>query len=163
MKNSLIYKLALILAIFAMAGCRFHSFKEKQNKVQDLVEEQEEISAYSVDIDAYEAMIEEENRLESLSDEEVRNGVIINQEIAARPPKRLVAVSAPTKKRVSRVGKYVVKRGDTLKKISRRIYGNPKWWSYILKVNKLKSANSIYPGQVLRYRKRSKPKTRLAH
>lgn len=45
---------------------------------------------------------------------------------------------------------YIVKKGDTLWKIAKTFYG--RGWDYtkIVKENKLKNGNKIYPGQVLR-------------
>ena len=47
---------------------------------------------------------------------------------------------------------YTVKKGDTLGKISKAHYGDAKRYKEIFEANKpmLKSANMIYPGQVLR-------------
>jgi len=47
---------------------------------------------------------------------------------------------------------YTVKKGDTLGKISKAHYGDAKRYKEIFEANKpmLKSANLIYPGQVLR-------------
>ena len=47
---------------------------------------------------------------------------------------------------------YTVKKGDTLGKIAKAHYGDSKKYKEIFEANKpmLKSANLIYPGQVLR-------------
>lgn len=47
--------------------------------------------------------------------------------------------------------KYIVKKGDTLQKISTRFYGTSKRWNKIFEANKdkLKGPNKIYPGQVI--------------
>jgi len=47
--------------------------------------------------------------------------------------------------------KYTVKKGDTLQKISKNIYGTTKKWIKIYNANKdvLKGADKIYPGQVI--------------
>ena len=44
---------------------------------------------------------------------------------------------------------YKVKKGDTLQKISKKVYGTTKRWQKIFEFNKgtLKSPNKIYPGQ----------------
>ena len=44
---------------------------------------------------------------------------------------------------------YKVKKGDTLQKISKKVYGTTKRWQEIFKFNKrtLKSPDKIYPGQ----------------
>ncbi|RKY35146.1 MAG: hypothetical protein DRP78_05750 [Candidatus Omnitrophota bacterium] len=44
---------------------------------------------------------------------------------------------------------YKVQKGDTLQKISKKIFGTTKKWQLIYKLNKdaLKSPNKIYPGQ----------------
>lgn len=47
---------------------------------------------------------------------------------------------------------YAVQKGDTLSKISKAMYGNANLYNKIFEANKpmLKSADLIYPGQVLR-------------
>lgn len=47
---------------------------------------------------------------------------------------------------------YTVKKGDTLQKISLRLYGTTKNWHKLYELNKdtLKGPNKIYPGQVIR-------------
>lgn len=47
--------------------------------------------------------------------------------------------------------KYIVQKGDTLQKISKKFYGTTKKWNKIFEANKdkLKAPNKIYPGQVI--------------
>ena len=47
---------------------------------------------------------------------------------------------------------YTVKRGDSLSKIAKKVYGDPKLYMKIFEANKpmLKDPNLIYPGQSLR-------------
>lgn len=47
--------------------------------------------------------------------------------------------------------KYTVKIGDSLQKISKKIYGTSRKWAKIYEANKdkLKSPNKVYPGQIL--------------
>ena len=47
--------------------------------------------------------------------------------------------------------KYTVQKGDTLQKISQKLFGTTKKWYKIFEANKdtLKGANKIYPGQVI--------------
>ena len=47
---------------------------------------------------------------------------------------------------------YTVKRGDSLSKIAKKVYGDPKLYKKIFEANKpmLKDPNLIYPGQSLR-------------
>ncbi|EFK96089.1 Peptidoglycan-binding LysM [sediment metagenome] len=49
------------------------------------------------------------------------------------------------------IEKYTVVKGDTLQKISQKVYGTTKKWSEIFQANqdRLKGPNKIYPGQVL--------------
>jgi nucleoid-associated protein YgaU len=46
---------------------------------------------------------------------------------------------------------YVVKKGDSLSKIAKEMYGDAKLWKKIFEANKgtIKNANLIYPGQEL--------------
>ena len=44
---------------------------------------------------------------------------------------------------------YVVKKGDTLQKISEHFYGTTKNWEKICKANKLKDCNDLEPGTKL--------------
>ena len=48
--------------------------------------------------------------------------------------------------------KYTVQKGDTLQKISRKLYGTTKKWNRIYEANRdaLSSPDKIYPGQVIR-------------
>jgi nucleoid-associated protein YgaU len=50
------------------------------------------------------------------------------------------------------VTSYTVQKGDTLQKISMKVYGTTKKWSKIFQDNKdkLKSPEKIYPGQVIK-------------
>lgn len=47
--------------------------------------------------------------------------------------------------------KYIVQKGDTLQKISQKLFGTTKKWTKIYEANKdkLKAPNKIYPGQAL--------------
>lgn len=47
--------------------------------------------------------------------------------------------------------KYTVEKGDTLQKISKKLYGTTKRWMKIYEANKdkLKAPDRIYPGQVI--------------
>lgn len=49
------------------------------------------------------------------------------------------------------IEKYTVQKGDTLQKISQKLYGTTKKWTKIFDLNKetLKAPNKIYPGQVI--------------
>ncbi|MCB1607001.1 MAG: LysM peptidoglycan-binding domain-containing protein [Xanthomonadales bacterium] len=49
-------------------------------------------------------------------------------------------------------GTYTVKRGDTLSKIAKEVYGSASKYPLIFEANKpmLKDPDKIYPGQVLR-------------
>lgn len=54
----------------------------------------------------------------------------------------------PAKQKFER---YTVRKGDTLQKISQKLYGTTKKWTKIYEANKdrLKAPDKIYPGQVL--------------
>ena len=61
----------------------------------------------------------------------------------------LCAVSAPAAERPG-FEPYVVRRGDTLSKISGRVFGDVKRWRELLKENpQVTSANLIFPGDIL--------------
>ena len=47
---------------------------------------------------------------------------------------------------------YTVKKGDSLRKIAKKLYGNESKWKAIFEANQpmIKNADLIYPGQVLR-------------
>lgn len=67
---------------------------------------------------------------------------------AAIKPPRPVEAKEPAAKE-SRFITYNVTKGDTLQKISTKVYGTSKRWQEIFEYNKgiLKSPNKIYPGQ----------------
>lgn len=73
--------------------------------------------------------------------------------VSTVPPEPLTIVeSAPPKiETPEKPTKYIVKKGDSLWKISGRVYGNPLKWPRIYHDNKdkIKNPNRIYPGQVL--------------
>ncbi|MBU1124462.1 MAG: LysM peptidoglycan-binding domain-containing protein [Candidatus Omnitrophica bacterium] len=52
---------------------------------------------------------------------------------------------------VNRYKKYTVQKGDTLQKISQKLFGTTKKWHKIYNVNQdtLKGPNKIFPGQVI--------------
>ena len=59
------------------------------------------------------------------------------------------AAAAPDAKNAPRT--YEVKKGDSLSKIAKHIYGDSNKWKQIFEANgdKLKDPDKIYPGQVL--------------
>ena len=58
---------------------------------------------------------------------------------------------APKIEKTEKPTTYTVRKGDCLWRIAGRVYGNPFKWPRIYKSNKdkIKSANKVYPGQVL--------------
>lgn len=69
------------------------------------------------------------------------------------PPEPPVIVNSDTPKidTPEKPTKYVVKKGDSLWRISGKVYGNPLKWPRIYKANKdkIKNPHKIYPNQVL--------------
>jgi hypothetical protein len=45
---------------------------------------------------------------------------------------------------------YIVKKGDTLRKISAKMYGSQKWWRDIAKANKIRDPKKLKRGRKLR-------------
>lgn len=70
----------------------------------------------------------------------------------AKPPAKKPA-KKPTKRTVAKTTSYTVRRGDTLAEIARR-HGTT--WQNLRKINRLKNANVIKTGQVLRVPARKK-------
>jgi hypothetical protein len=70
--------------------------------------------------------------------------------VTAAPP-AIVESEPPKIEQADKPTKYVVKKGDSLWKISGKVYHNPLKWSRIYKANKdkIKNPNKIRPGQVL--------------
>ena len=63
-----------------------------------------------------------------------------------------MVVTGKTKKAKVEAVMYEVKRGDSLSKIAKKFYGDPKRYKEIFEANTpmLKDPNLIYPGQMLR-------------
>ena len=59
--------------------------------------------------------------------------------------------SAPVSAETAEMGKYTVAKGDTLQKISQKLYGTTKKWPKIYNANRdvLSGPDKIYPGQIL--------------
>lgn len=55
--------------------------------------------------------------------------------------------------------KYVVVRGDTLSKISAKIYGTSNQWRTLASINNLANPDRIHPGEVISFEGNSKSKT----
>lgn len=64
-------------------------------------------------------------------------------------------VSIPVKDETSEYDEYIVKAGDTLYAISKRVLGNPNKWKNIWNLNKdiIPDPKKIYPGQRLKIEK----------
>ncbi len=60
-------------------------------------------------------------------------------------------LGGPVQQVKQRFEKYTVRKGDTLQKISQKLYGTSKKWTKIYEANKdkLKAPDKIYAGQVL--------------
>ena len=69
--------------------------------------------------------------------------VVASPVIESTPPPVIEKPAMPTS--------YTVKKGDSLWKISGKLYGNPLKWPRIYRANKdkIKNPHRIYPGQVL--------------
>ena len=69
----------------------------------------------------------------------------------AKVKEKISQIFRPRPKETGEIRTYKAKKGDTLQKISRRFYGTTKKWPLLYKANrdKLKSPDSLYPGQVL--------------
>jgi Tfp pilus assembly protein FimV len=78
---------------------------------------------------------------------------VVEAEITPLPPVAPVIVEseAPKVETPAKPTKYVVKKGDSLWRISGKVYGNPLKWPRIYKANKdkIKHPNRIFPGMVL--------------
>jgi len=97
----------------------------------------------------------EEQTMESGSDEETAimlpdEGTSEDSEQVVDEPKILVPVVIPQDE-VS-YSTYVVQKGDTLQKVSKKSYGTTKKWKKIFDFNAgvLKNPNKIYPGQKIK-------------
>jgi hypothetical protein len=78
---------------------------------------------------------------------------VVETQITPLPPAppAIIETEAPKIETPERPTKYVVKKGDSLWKISGKVYGNPLKWPRIYRANKdkIKHPNRIYPNQVL--------------
>ena len=78
---------------------------------------------------------------------------VVEAQISPLPPAPPAIVDAepPKIETPERPTKYVVKKGDSLWKISGKVYGNPLKWPRIYRANKdkIKNPNRIYPNMIL--------------
>lgn len=83
--------------------------------------------------------VKSKNKLPAEKEEVAQNKGFVNQ---PQPSPSLAPVNFQ---------KYTVAKNDTLQKISQKFYGTTKKWTKIYDANKevLKTANKIYPGEVL--------------
>lgn len=90
-------------------------------------------------------VIEKESRIPKRKEEEVVRGtpIYVAPQIAEKETGEVAKEEYVT---------YKVQKGDTLQKISMKFYGTTKKWRKIFSANqdKLKAADKVYPGQVLR-------------
>lgn len=68
-----------------------------------------------------------------------------------KPTKKKKSTTSSTKKKASKTRYYTIKKGDTLSKISIKLYHTASKWRYLATLNKLKNPNKIYPGKKLKY------------
>lgn len=80
------------------------------------------------------------------SDNEVAGNRGYIQEASSEEP-----VAAMQEETAAKTEKYTVQKGDTLQKISQKLYGTTRNWYKIYKANKdtMKGPDKIYPGQVI--------------
>lgn len=69
----------------------------------------------------------------------------------AKIKEKISQIIEPEPEKTTKMRTYKVRKGDTLQKISRKFYGTTKKWPLLYKTNKdkLKSADSLQPGQIL--------------
>lgn len=68
------------------------------------------------------------------------------------PDPRLGPITKGKKKRkqgLKKARKYTIKKGDTLRKLAARFYGEPDEWKRIAKRNKMKKSGPLKPGKVI--------------
>ena len=80
---------------------------------------------------------------QEVAEEEI---AIPQEEMVTWQEPEVIPTESPTEART-----YVVEKGDTLEKISQKMYGGTKQWKKIYDANKdkLKTPDKIFPGQVL--------------
>jgi len=78
---------------------------------------------------------------------------VVEAQISPLPPAppAIVDTEPPKIETPERPTKYVVKKGDSLWKVSGKVYGNPLKWPRIYRANKdkIKNPNRIYPNMIL--------------
>ena len=78
---------------------------------------------------------------------------IVEAQISPLPPAppAIVDTEPPKIETPEKPTKYVVKKGDSLWRISGKVYGNPLKWPRIYRANKdkIKNPNRIYPNMIL--------------
>jgi len=142
------------------------SYNEGENQgVQNLNEavgsnqgSMESFSASNFDLENNSQPNMQESSFENMATEEVEENTIVEaptmneEDISSFPSRGFSGVAAG--EGLPEMGSkmpYVVRKGDTLSKIAKRIFGDLKKWKHIADFSGLKNPDIIYPGEVVYY------------
>jgi len=164
MKKSLVF-LALTVMITVLAGCSVTTKMVTRERVdQDLTStagnrgylvgtapaagERRPTKTY-IEVQVEAPMIEKENRVPKESSETATSALapVTNFEAASTPAAAVEKVETSVE-----LSDYKVQKGETLQKISSKLYGTTKKWKKIYDLNKdtLKSPDKLRPGMVIK-------------
>ena len=120
--------------------------------VDDVTLEEKDLSQAALDNTTLST--EAEKKASSQKSATYKAGIYYNATASTTQDIKDSDVTKSKKDKIKKVKTYVVRKGDTLEKISARpeVYGDKNKWYKIFKANKdqLKEPNKIFPGQVLR-------------
>lgn len=162
--RSVVLAAGITLFVFSISGCVIRTYSVKKDRVdQDLSGNrgyiqgsqpagqekerptQREVYVAEVELGSGVKAAKKAPAAQNTEKETTGNKGYI-QESAPQEAVEAVKEEAPVK-----TEKYTVAKGDTLQKISQKLYGTTKNWYKIFKANKdtLKAPDKIYPGEVI--------------
>lgn len=170
MKIYNVFSVLMLLSIFGLSGCVVRTYQVTKDRVdQDLVsgnrgyimgQAPKKMESKERKLTRQTEVVEVELHTPIKFERRTRVESVKQQEIQLQPEEAIgnrgyISGTGPIEPETAvskqKFEKYTVHKGDTLQKISQKLYGTTKKWTKIYEANKdiLKAPNKIYPGQVI--------------